>query len=317
MADTAISEKLNGVINNSLDYINHMARTSPQELVSEAENRFREITAKTAQYIFDNGKSVLMLAGPSSAGKTTTARLIGENIEKLGARALTVSLDDFYKGVHLAPVSSDGKADLETVHALDIPLLENTLCSLMEKREGELPIFDFTTGERSKETRKVKLSEHDIVIVEGLHALNPLITDVLPQKELMKVYISVSSRIYNSDSEVILSKRNIRFIRRLVRDYRFRSSSVFRTYEFWPSVTSGEDKYLFPFEERSDIKINSIHIYEPCIMASLATELLSEVPEGSPYYENAKMLIEKLAEFERLPADTVPQNSLLREFIGF
>lgn len=154
-----------------------------------------------------------------------------------------------------------------------------------------------------------------MLIVEGIHALNPVITDSLPSENLMKLYVSVSSRISDEDGDVLMSKRDLRFVRRLVRDYYHRASSVERTYDLWGSVQRGEDKYIFPYSHLAAEKIDSLHAYEPCVFRALAVPMLGSVGSGSEWYDEAQMMIERLERFEPLPVDVIPENSLLREFM--
>lgn len=154
-----------------------------------------------------------------------------------------------------------------------------------------------------------------MLIVEGIHALNPVITEPLPDKNLMKLYVSVSSRIADEDGDVLMSKRDLRFVRRLVRDYYHRASSVERTYGLWGNVRRGEDKYIFPYSCFAAEKIDSLHAYEPCVFRDLAVPMLASLKSDSEWYDEAQMMIERLERFEPLPIDVIPENSLLREFM--
>ena len=298
------------------DKINELA-LAPDEFVFACTEDYRLRVADAAKNVFESAdKKIVMLAGPSSSGKTTTAALLSGEIEKLGARAYTVSLDDFYfsRSTGRYPLDENGKPDYETVDALDLELIHRCLGELVENGESMLPVFDFTVGERRENERKITLSENDIIIVEGLHALNPKITDTLPAENLFRIYVSVSSRIYENEDTVLLSKRELRFIRRMVRDYLFRAMPPHRTFEIWESVMRGEDKYLFPFEALADLKLNSFHPCEPCVLAEKAVSLLQKV-EGE-FSEKADVLKDKLNLFKKLDCSILPQDSLLREFTG-
>lgn len=257
-----------------------------------------------------------MLAGPSSSGKTTTAALLSKGIETMGGKAYTFSLDDFYFPHSVGyPLDENGEPDYECVEALDVELIHRCLGELITKGKSSLPVFDFKSGERINGKKNISLEENDIIIVEGLHALNPVITDTLDKSRLYKIYVSVSSRVYDENGDVLLSKRDLRFVRRMVRDYKFRSTGVERTFEVWESVMRGEDKYLFPFEYLADIKINSFHPCEPCVLAERAVELLKSAL-GSEYTLKAMRMIDKLDFFEKIDYSVLPENSLLREFTG-
>ena len=289
----------------------------PGKFVDECSAEYRKKINDVAKNIFDDkNKKIIMVAGPSSSGKTTTAGLVSETLEKMGGRAYTVSLDDFYfpKSVGY-PLDENGKPDYECVEALDIEFLHFCFGKLIKEGRADLPVFDFNSGERINNAKKVELSENDVIIVEGLHALNPVICDTLDENSLYKIYVSVSSRVYEDDGRVFLSKRDLRFVRRMVRDYSFRSTSVEKTYELWQSVMRGEDKYLFPFEDNADIKINSFHPCEPCVLSETAIRLLSTVSDGE-YKQKAALMIEKLSHFKNIDYSILPEDSLLREFTG-
>ena len=178
-----------------------------------------------------------------------------------------------------------------------------------------MPLFDFNSRKPMTETKSLSIGEDDIVIVEGLHALNPLITAPLEKEDMIKLYISVSSRVLDGE-DILFTKRDIRFIRRMIRDYKFRNSPVDFTFYLWKGVRTGEDKYLFPFSPRADIRIDSIHPYELSVYKNLAGELLSHIEEGSVYYPRASELLKKLSLLAPLCSEDVPEKSLLHEFIG-
>lgn len=290
---------------------------NPEEFIRECNENYHKSVNAAAKRIFDNKDvKIVMLAGPSSSGKTTTASLLSKEIEKLGGKAYTVSLDDFYKTRSEGyPVDENGEPDYECVEALDIELIHFCLRELAQTGESLLPVFDFTTGKRHDAAKKIVLSEKDVIIIEGLHALNPIITDTLEEKSLFKIYVSVSSRVYDENGESFLSKRNLRFLRRMLRDYKFRAMPVEGTFDIWKSVTRGEDKYLFPFEENADIKLNSFHACEPCVVGAEALKLLKNIKDNH-YQEMASELIEKLEMFEKIGYSILPEDCLLREFTG-
>lgn len=296
--------------------INESINADADSYIEECENAYMKSLERVRDKIVSSdGRKLVMLAGPSSSGKTTTAGIICSLISQSGRNAITVSLDDFYKDQKFAPKFDDGSPDFETVHALDIEKIDECLKTLINTGEATLPKFDFTTRTPVENARRVEIGDNDVVVVEGLHALNPLITDGLETEELIKLYVSVSSRVYDG-GKVIFSKRDIRFIRRMIRDYQFRSSPVDFTFYLWKGVRTGEDRYLFPFSDRADIKVDSIHPYELCVYKELATDLLCHIKSDSVYYKQAQSLIEKLEKLQSLDKNKIPKNSLLREFVG-
>ena len=304
-------------INNNLEYINEQARLNPKEFVVNCEQRYNNIIDDIAKRILEEtGREIVMLAGPSSAGKTTTARKLCENLNKKGIKTYVLSLDDFYLNREDIPYLPDGTQDYETVYALDLQLFTECVNKLLMGETVKNPVFDFTTGKRSdKEFNEITLGKEDVVIIEGLHALNPIITEKI-QGKLLKIYINVSSRIYDNKGNIILNKRNMRFVRRMVRDYKFRDSTVDNTYKLWRNVTAGEDKYLFPFRDNADIKINTIHLYESCVLKSQALPLIYESKISDEFRDDAKKLCKALEKFENINISAVPEDSLLREFLG-
>lgn len=305
-------------INNQLEYICSLAQQYPDELVVKSENRYAHIIESVCDQIMQGGgREIVMLAGPSASGKTTTANKIKKQLEKSGHKAYTVSLDDFYLIPGTGPVDENGEPDFETVFALDIELIGKCINELIENRESFLPEFDFVNKCRHDGKKHIKLEKGDVLIFEGLHALNPVITGKLPQEHLFKIYVSVSSRIYDRNRHIVLNKRNMRFVRRLVRDFNFRASSPENTFYLWRKVTAGEEKYLFPYRFLADARINSIHLYEPCLLKNDAINMLGEIEKNSPFQREAQTLIRSLEKFPEISKEKIPQDSLMREFVGF
>ena len=301
----------------TLRLINEKVKTDCDSFIAECEKHYQDIVDRIIEKIVnEDGREIIMLAGPSSAGKTTTAKRLRKGLLNKGINTYVLSLDDFYLNREDIPYLPDGTRDYETVYALDLDCLERDLNELLEGKTVRTPVFDFTTGKRSDtEFNEITLGEEDVVIIEGLHALNPIITEKVHGK-LLKVYINVSSRIYDENGNVLLSKRSFRFIRRMIRDYKFRASSVENTYKLWKNVTAGEDKYLFPYRNNADIKGNTIHLYESCVLKHQALALLRDCKVSPEFSANTEMLCRALADFEDIPEEKVPEDSLLREFLG-
>ena len=304
-------------INNTIEYILQAAE-NPDAFIKECEERYNNKIESIARNIAETEKvEIVMLAGPSSAGKTTTAKKLRQHLEAFGVKSYTVSLDDFYVDNCDAPRFPDGTPDFETVDALDIECFQKKMAELIEKGETDLPEFDFLTGKRKEKYNHIKITDNDVIIVEGLHALNPRITDHLPEERLLKIYINVSSRIYDEKKNILFNKRNMRFIRRMVRDYKFRGNSVEDSHRMWLTVCYGEDMYLFPFKDNADVTINTIHLYETCLLKNTAIKLLEEISKESEFYKESQRLIRNLSKFPEIDSSKVPENSLMREFIGY
>ncbi|MBR6567121.1 MAG: nucleoside kinase [Clostridia bacterium] len=299
----------------TVDYINTLIKETPGKIISESEKRYNDIVSTTAERICsDEGRTLVMVAGPSSSGKTTTSLLLKKAIEKKGRRAKMISLDDFYRSHGAIYTFEDGTVDYETVKALDVDYIGECLHRLMNEGRCKLPRFSFKTKKREYYVETVA-EQDDIIIVEGLHALNPVITDQLEDEQMVKIYVSVSTRIFDGD-EVLMSKRDIRLVRRMIRDYHHRDSSPENTFYLWNGVRMGEDRYLFPFEDRADIKIDSIHPYEVCAFKDVAIKVLDRTDKKSVYYPAAQALKEKISKFISIGEASVPEGSLLNEFIG-
>lgn len=298
----------------TLNDINENVESNMESFINDAESRFASSVTELADR-FTSDCDIVLLAGPSSSGKTTTAGKIAQKIKNSGRNAYTLSLDDYYRNAADIPLTEKGLKDFENVSALDIDLIRRTFSDLIEKRTAQVPEFDFVSGTRKPETRKLELKKDDLIIVEGIHALNPIITKGLDESHITKVYISVSSRVTDDSGRVIFSKRNLRLVRRMIRDYHYRNTSVEKTLSQWQEVLRGEDKYIFPFERNASFRIDSFHPYEPCLFKSEAVELLGTVGEDSGVYPIASELKNSFSELDTIDMSKLPADSLLREFV--
>ena len=298
----------------TLNNINENVESNMESFINDAESRFESSVTELADR-FTSDCDIVLLAGPSSSGKTTTAGKIAQKIKNSGRNAYTLSLDDYYRNAADIPLTEKGLKDFENVSALDIDLIHHTFSDLIEKRTAQVPEFDFVSGTRKPETRKLELKKDDLIIVEGIHALNPIITKGLDESHITKVYISVSSRVTDDSGRVVFSKRNLRLVRRMIRDYHYRNTSVEKTLSQWQEVLKGEDKYIFPFERNANFRIDSFHPYEPCLFKSEAVELLGTVGEDSGVYPIASELKNSFSELDTIDMSKLPADSLLREFV--
>lgn len=286
-------------------------------MIEEVESAYHDCLKNTARNICECHRQarLVMLSGPSSSGKTTTAHLLREYLQSFGVGAQIVSLDDFYRGTGLAPVLPNGKYDYESVEALDVEKVKLCLRAVIETGEFAVPRYDFALGRPDGEERRYSVGPDHVVIVEGIHGLNPAFTRELPEGSCVKLYVSVKQQIKDANGEVI-SPMDLRLVRRIVRDVKFRSTTADRTISMWPEVVAGEDSYIRPYRIGADYTVNSIHIYEPCVLRGAAIPLLRGIAEDSPNYRKARDLESRLMRFEPVDPALVPESSMLREFLG-
>lgn len=298
------------------EQINNEVETDPKTFIDVVEEAYHHSVRKVAKQVVESGNcKIIMLAGPSSSGKTTTAKMLQDAINALGMHTVMISMDDFYLGDARLPIGPNGKRDYENVNALDIELLKKCLRGLINDGHCMMPRFNFNAGAPFDELVSVDLPEGSVAIIEGIHALNPIFTEEFHGHGLMKLYVSVKQGITSENGDV-LSASEVRFIRRLVRDFYTRNSSAERTLSMWDDVCDGEQKYIMPFKRTSDFTINTIHVYEPCIIGYMALPILSTVEPSSTYYPFAQKMIHAIEQFSQLSDELVPKTSLIREFIG-
>jgi uridine kinase len=258
---------------------------------------------------------VVLIAGPSSSGKTTFSKKLMIQLRVVGRNPITISLDDFYKPHDLTPRDEEGNPDFEALDALDVELLNDTLVRLLRAEEAEAPIFDFHAGARKPSGRKMKLPDRAILILEGIHGLNDALTPLVPRESKHKIYVSALTQLNLDDHNRIATTDN-RLIRRIVRDSQFRGHSALQTLSMWPSVRRGEDRNIFPFQNGADSAFNSALDYELAVLKVYADPLLASVKPDAPEYEEARMLLSFLSNFAPVHPRWVPATSILREFIG-
>lgn len=258
---------------------------------------------------------LVLIAGPSSSGKTTFAQQLGVQLRLTGYNPITISMDNYFKERKDTPLGPDGKYDFETVDALDIELFNSHMEKLIEGETVELPEFDFLKGSKVYNGKFLTLKEKDVLVVEGIHALNPILTKFTPAKNKYKIYIAPITTL-NLDGYTKVSSSDTRFLRRMVRDFATRGHSVERTFELWDNVKKGEEKYIFPYIEDVDNIFNSSIIYEPAVMKTFAQPLLLQLDKTSKYYAEARRLYEYLNNFLPMETSNIPIDSLIREFIG-
>lgn len=298
--------------------VNAAAKNDKTALFNRCNEKYEKKIEKIAMNIAEDPSKarLIMLSGPSASGKTTTSLKLQNYLRQRGVGAVAISLDDYFRNREDAPILPDGTRDFESSASLDTDLIKSTLCELITTGSTELPVFNFKTGHRLKDRRPVTLGKDDVAIVEGLHALNPDITGLLPEGALLKLYVSVSSDFILDTGDVLLSARDVRLIRRTVRDHNFRGTNVDTTLSMWDAVCRGEDMYVRPYKRCADFTINSAFNCEPCIFKQTAIELFSSADKDSPFKERIKHIIDGLNEFEPISPSIMPSSCVLREFTG-
>lgn len=258
---------------------------------------------------------VVLIAGPSSSGKTTFTKKLAIQLQVVGFNPIVVSLDDYYLPHDQVPVDEYGKLDLEALEALDVPLLNKNLIKLFNNKEVEFPIYDFKIGGRKETGKKLIMGDRSILLMEGIHGLNEKLTPDIPSNRKYKIYLSALTQLNIDDHNRIATTDN-RIIRRMVRDHHFRNYDALNTFRIWPSVRRGEEKNIFPYQESADSAFNSALDYEISVLKVYAEPLLRSVKPGVPQYSDAARLLDFLSNFTPIPSYMVPENSILREFIG-
>jgi len=283
------------------------------EKIRQDEHGYETALDTIKNTIINNKKiKLILIAGGSCAGKTTTTRKLCEMINASGRTAHTVSLDDYYRNLDESVYLPDGTRDIESINSLRVDLIKSAFASLLAGEETPIPMFDFKTKVRTDGYRTIKLNEGDVVLIEGLHALNPKISSSLDKDRIFKLFVSVSTNI-SDENRRILSGRKTRFIRRLVRDSIYRGATAERTLAMWKMVLAAEDIYLYPYKETADTAFNTFHPFELSVMKGFALDLISKnLASSDPY---AKTVLEALEKISEIDSSLVPENSLIREFI--
>ena len=298
------------------DFNNAVDKGYTTELINLAEALQEKKIARIAEMIAErkNVKMVL-IAGPSSSGKTTTCKRLSVQLLTNGIKPVGISLDDYFVDRELTPKDSSGEYDYEHVEALNIKLLNEQMTALMAGEEVELPKYNFQTGKSEKSGHRLKLNGNEVLVVEGIHALNPMLTSQIPEENKFRVYASALTTILLDDHNYVPTTDN-RLLRRIIRDYKYRGVSAQDTIRRWPSVRAGENKWIFPFQENADVMFNTAMLFELGVIKSQAVPLLELVPEDCEEYSEAYRLLKFLKYIRPIPNIQVPPTSLLREFLG-
>ena len=264
-----------------------------------------------------DGKRVklVLISGPSSSGKTTFSKRLSIQLMTNGLKPYPISLDDYFVNRNDTPLDENGKHDFESLYAVDLPFFEEQLTTLLNGGEVELPRYNFTTGKREMSGKKLRIDEHMILIIEGIHALNPALTPHIPNENKYKVYVSALTTILLDNHNYIPTTDN-RLLRRIIRDYKYRNYSAEETIARWPSVRAGEEKWIFPYQENADAMFNSALLFELAVLKEYVEPVLRKVPNRCPEYSEAHRLLRFLNYFVSVQDKELPPTSLLREFLG-
>ena len=304
-------------IKNAADLNEIISDGKYNDLIRLAETYYNNQLASIANTIAENNKTIKMvlIAGPSSAGKTTTSKKLETYLQSKGIRTHQISIDDYFLDRSKTPVKPNGELDTESLNAVDVTLFNKHLTKLFEGERVELPEYNFLLGKREYKGKVLQLKENDVVIIEGLHALNEDLTISIERKHKFKIYINALTQL-NIDNHNRIHTSDTRKLRRIVRDNKYRSYSASQTLNMWNNIREGEEQYIFPYQDDSDVIINSALIYELGILKTYVEPLLFSVSEDDPMYSEAIRLINFLRNFLPIPSDYIPQDSVLREFIG-
>lgn len=298
------------------DFNNAVATDHSIDLINISEALQEKKIAHIADEIAKRkGVKLILLAGPSSSGKTTTCKRLSIQLIANGLRPLQISLDDYFVDRELSPRDEKGDYNFESIHALNLKLINEQFNALFNGEEVELPRYDFPTGKSVKSGNKLKMEDNNVLVVEGIHALNPELTAQIPEELKYRVYVSALTTILLDDHNYIPTTDN-RLLRRIIRDYKYRGVDARETIRRWPSVRAGENKWIFPFQENADVMFNSAMLFELAVIKQQAEPLLEQVPENCPEYSEAYRLLKFLKYIKPIPNTDIPPTSLLREFLG-
>lgn len=299
-----------GALNEAIS----QGRGNEMILLQEAlmEERIGQLAARIAS---DRNKKFIMIAGPSSSGKTSFSNRLSIQLSAKGLRPHPIGLDDYYTDRHLCPKDEDGNYDFECLEALDVELFNRDMTRLLNGEEVDMPSFNFKTGLREYRGKKLRLGPNDILVIEGIHGLNSKLSYSLPDESKFRIYISALTHL-NIDEHNPLPTTDGRLLRRIVRDARTRNTTAQETLAMWHSVRRGEEKYIFPFQESADVMFNSALVYEIAVLKTYAEPLLFQISKDCEEHLEAKRLLKLLDYFLPLPTEGIANNSLVREFIG-
>lgn len=314
MAATTLSETIGVEVVGDLN--EHLVNGDYEDMILVAEAmQERRIATIAVDIVKKSGVKFIMIAGPSSSGKTSFSHRLSIQLRSLGLKPHPIAVDDFFVNRDDTPRDEKGDFDFECLEAIDVKLFNDVMGRLLKGEKVEMPTFNFKSGQREYRGNTLQLGEDDILVIEGIHALNDKMSETLPNDSKYKIYISALTTL-NIDEHNRIPTTDARLLRRMVRDFRTRGNSAQRTIQMWPNVRKGEEENIFPFQEGADAIFNSALIYEIAALKSFAEPLLYSVPEGTPEYKEARRLLKFLEYFLCMDTSKIPSNSIAREFVG-
>ena len=310
---------MNAILSDAFDVekINEGIASGFEKMISEAEEEIERKVEETADFILKQGEDlkIVLVSGRSASGKTTFTKKVCKKLSEKGREARHIALDDFLLGFGYMPINEDGTFDMESIEGLDTALANKTFRLLLSEGKADFPTFDFPKQRRGEKWNRVELGENGIIMIEGIHSLNPLLTENLPEKGILRMFIE-PKKSYEKGEKTVFSAEEIRLMRRMTRDELFRGWETEKTFAQWKSVLSGEKIYIEPYIDSAEIKVDSSMDFEPAVFVDILSGMLDKIDEKSPFFGEAKALLEKLSAFEKISPDFLPKDSLLREFVG-
>lgn len=298
-----------------IDSLKQELKLNPNKLISTQEKIYDEKINNICNTAIEKNKHIILLTGPSSSGKTTTAKKITKQLENLNKKVYRISLDNFYKPGDDFPLWEDGNQNYETIEALDIDYFNEKINELMVEKKSSFPIYEFGKRIRSQRTFEVMYDKQTFLIFEGIHALNPLLSKNIDDKNTLKIYVSLHSDFVDNGDNIILPAKTLRLMRRTLRDSIYRKTDFDETFNLWKYVIKGEDLYIKPFKTSADIHINSTHSYEPFLYCHKIYNLLKDQKNHSTHKELILELLNISPNFEKLDDSLIPKTSLIQEFL--
>ncbi len=310
---------MNAILSDAFDIerINEGIASDFSGMIFKTEAEIERKVEETAEKILEKGENlkIVLVSGRSASGKTTFTKKVCKKLLEKGREARHISLDDFFLGIEYLPLNDDGTYDMESINGLDTALANECFRLLLTEGKADFPTFDFPNQRRGEKWNKVEIGEKGLIMIEGIHALNPLLTENLPEEGILKMFIE-PKQAYEKDGKTFFSTEEIRLMRRMTRDELFRGWCAEKTLAQWKSVLSGEKIYIEPYIDSAEIKINTSMDFEPAVFKEILSGMLLKIDGNSPFFGVVKAFLEKLSLLKKIDSDFLPKDSLLREFVG-